>query len=207
MADTEVRAYTTPEIRGEFLTNLYVTQSILDKQQKQKGIDIAYTVLSSIDEGTPLFAVVASDINDDIAGELHSMILSSDEILNQFEQTGKYPKSQKALVDEVRRLASVYDMRDINDSHALISAILKLFDFGIKGHTYELKAIGHEEDIEYYTEMGSNYYPLEGENIAGNLAHQYERIVDACKERDRKKEIDSMFLVPKPEITPPTYTK
>ena len=28
----EVRAYTRQEVRGEFLTNLYATQSVLDKQ-------------------------------------------------------------------------------------------------------------------------------------------------------------------------------
>ena len=62
----EVRAYTRQEVRGEFLTNLYATQSVLDKQQRRDGLSIAYTVLSTMDEGEPLFEVIGSDILDDI---------------------------------------------------------------------------------------------------------------------------------------------
>ena len=38
MDNNEVRAYTMEEVRGEFLTSLYVTQSILDKQKKCNGL-------------------------------------------------------------------------------------------------------------------------------------------------------------------------
>ena len=34
---------------------------------------------------------------------------------------------------------------------------------------FEVKAIGTEEDIEYFEEIDENYYPIDGEDIAGNL--------------------------------------
>jgi hypothetical protein len=201
--DDEVRAYTRQEVRGEFLTNLYVTQSVLDKQQKQDGLSIAYTVLSTMDEGTPLFEIIGSDVLEDIGGELHSLILNTEEELKEFEKTGKYPPSQRALVNAVRILAFAYDKKGENNSHKLIADILRLFDQGIGGMTYEVKAIGNPEDIEYFKSLETNYYPEQGENIAGKLAFNYNRIVEACKVRTS--EVDSMFLVPVTEITPPKH--
>ena len=61
--------------------------------------------------------------------------------------------------------------------------------------------MGNPEDIEYYKSLELNYYPEQGENIAGKLAHQYTRIVEACKQRNG--EVNSMFLVPAAEVTPP----
>jgi hypothetical protein len=201
--DDEVRAYTRQEVRGEFLTNLYAIQSILDKQEKRDGLSIAYTVLSTMDEGEPLFEVIGSDVLEDIGGELHSLILSTEEELKEFEKTGKYHPSQRALVNAVRILAFAYDKKGENNSHKLTADILRLFDQGIGGMTYEVKAIGNPEDIEYYKSLETNYYPEQGENIAGKLAFNYNRIVEACKVR--ASEVDSMFLVPVTEITPPKH--
>lgn len=199
----EVRAYTRQEVRGEFLTNLYATQSVLDKQQRRDGLSIAYTVLSTMDEGEPLFEVIGSDVLDDIGGELHSLILKSEEELKEFEKTRKYPPSQKALVNAVRILAYAYDQKGENNSHKLTADILRLFDQGIGGMTYEVKAIGNPEDIEYYKSIETNYYPEKGENIAGKLAFHYNRIVEACKVRTS--EVDSMFLVPVTDVNPPKH--
>lgn len=201
MGENEVRAYTMPEVRGEFLTNLYVMQSTLDKQQKRDGLSIAYTVLSCMDEGEPLFEVIGSDILGDIGGELHSLILRTDEELKEIEKNYSFPLSQKVLVNAVRMLAFAYDQKGENNSHKLTADILRLFDQGIAGVTYEVKALGNPEDIEYYKERGLNYFPEEGENVAGKLAFEYNRIAEACKERTS--EVDSMFLVPAAKIIPP----
>lgn len=198
-----IRSYTMKEVRGEFLTSLYSTQSVLDRQQKRDGLSIAYTVLSTMDEGEPLFEIIGSDVLEDIGGELHSLILKTDEELREFERTRKYPTSQKALVNAVRILAFAYDKKGENNSHKLTSDILRLFDHGLSGMTYEVKAIGNPEDIEYYKSLETNYYPEEGENIAGKLAFEYNRIVEACK--IRYSEVNSMFLVPTAEITPPKH--
>ena len=199
--NNEVRAYTMREIRGEFLTSLYATQSVLDKQEKRDGLGVAYTVLSSIDEGEPLFEVIPTDLGEDIAGELHSLILRNDQELNELEQNRNLPKILRLLVDEIKKVASEYDRKNINNSHILTAEILKILDVGIAGTKFEVKAIGNPEDIEYYKSLETNYYPEEGENIAGKLTQEYIRIVDACKKRTN--EIDSMFLVPIPEINPP----
>ena len=156
-----------------------------------------------MDEGEPLFEVIGSDILDDIGGELHSLILRSEEELKEFEKTRKYPPSQKALVNAVRILAYAYDQKGENNSHKLTADILRLFDQGIGGMTYEVKAIGNPEDIEYYKSIETNYYPEKGENIAGKLAFHYNRIVEACKVRTS--EVDSMFLVPVTDVNPPKH--
>ena len=202
-SENKIRAYTMQEVRGEFLMNLYITQSILDKQQRRDGLSIAYTVLNIIDEGEPLFEIIGSDVLEDIGGVLHSLILMTDKELKQFEENHKYPTSQKALVNAVRILAYAYDQKGENNSHKLTSDILRLFDKGLSGMTYEVKAIGNSEDIEYYKSLETNYYPEKGENIAGKLAFHYNRIVEACKVRTS--EVDSMFLVPITEITPPKH--
>ena len=51
----------------------------------------------------------------------------------------------------------------------------------------------NEEDIEYYKSIHTNYYPVEGENIAGSLGEEYLRIVDACKTRTSA--LDQMLMV------------
>lgn len=38
---------------------------------------------------------------------------------------------------------------------------------------FEVKAIGTEEDIEFYKKNEENYYPLEGEDIAGCLHEHF----------------------------------
>ena len=201
MDNNEVRAYTREEVRGEFLTSLYVNQSILDKQKKCNGLDIAYLVFNKIDQGEPLFKIIPEYSSEDIAGVLHSLILSSSEQLEAFEKSGKYHPVQKAIVNKVKQLALEYDLSQTNNSHELIADILRIFDQGIYGVGLELKAMGNPEDIEYYKSLELNYYPEQGENIAGKLALQYTRIVEACKQRNG--EVNSMFLVPKAEITPP----
>ena len=201
MDNNEVRAYTMEEVRGEFLTSLYVNQSILDKQKKCNGLDIAYLVFNKIDQGEPLFQIIPEYSSEDIAGVLHSLILSSSEQLEAFEKSGKYHPVQKAIVNKVQQLALEYDLSQTNNSHELIADILRIFDQGIYGVGLELKAMGNPEDIEYYKALELNYYPEQGENIAGKLALQYTRIVEACKQRNG--EVNSMFLVPKAEITPP----
>ncbi len=201
----EVRAYTMKEVRGEFLTNLYVTQSVLDKREKRDGLDIAYVVLNTIDQGEPLFEIIPSTTDKDIAGILHSLILESDEQLRDREMNDKKLELEVSFAKEVRRLAKEYDSRGINNSHVLTTAILRLIDQGINGMTFALKALGNPEDIEYYKSMETNYYPEEGENIAGKLSYEYNRIVDACN--TRKNELDTMFLVPAVEINPPRFIK
>lgn len=199
----EVRAYTMEEIRGEFLTSLYASQSVLDKQEKRDGLSIAYTVLSTIDEGEPLYEIIPTNHEEDIAGELHSLILRSDEELNTLQNNGKISDIQRHLIEAVKKASKKYDACGINNSHILTSEILRIIDHGVNGITFELKAIGNPEDIEYYKNMETNYYPEQGENIAGKLAVQYNRIVDACKTKTT--ELETMFLVPQVEIIPPKH--
>ena len=56
----------------------------------------------------------------------------------------------------------------------LAFSMLVLLDGGSGGMPgYEVKAIGNEQDIEEHKEDGRNYYPLEGEDIAGALHEHY----------------------------------
>lgn len=52
----------------------------------------------------------------------------------------------------------------------LAFSILSMLD-GCSGDmpAFEVKAIGTEEDIEYFKSLDENYYPLEGEDISGYL--------------------------------------
>lgn len=196
----QVRPYTMKEVRSEFLTTLYVTQEILDKQGKRDGFAIAHSVLDMIDQGQPLFEIIESTDNKDIAGVLHSLIMETDERLNSREKIGQITSLQKAFVNSIRLMAFMYNKNNMTDSHVLTAGILKLIDKGISGVNFQLKALGTEDDIEYFKSIGANYYPLEGENIAGDLVNEYQRIVEAC--RSKKSELENMLAVI-PEETQP----
>ena len=189
----ELRPYTMREVRSEFLMNLYTTQTLLDKAEKRDGLSIAHTVLSAIDEGEPLFEIIPSTDNKDIAGVLHSLIYQTDEQLKEQEEAGVITPTQKIFINNIRKMAFLYDINKMTNSHKITHGILRLLDQGLNGVSFELKALGNEEDIEYYKSMQTNYYPVEGENIAGSLGEEYLRIVDACKTRTSA--LDQMLMV------------
>lgn len=189
----ELRPYTMREVRSEFLMNLYTTQTLLDKAEKRDGLSIAHTVLSAIDEGEPLFEIIPSTDNKDIAGVLHSLIYQTDEQLKEQEEAGVITPTQKIFVNNIRKMAFLYDINKMTNSHKITYGILRLLDQGLNGVSFELKALGNEEDIEYYKSIHTNYYPVEGENIAGSLGEEYLRIVDACKTRTSA--LDQMLMV------------
>lgn len=58
--------------------------------------------------------------------------------------------------------------------NGLAFSILSMLD-GCSGEMpgFEVKAIGAKEDIEFFLQTGQDYYPLEGEDIAGSLHEKF----------------------------------
>ena len=89
------------------------------------------------------------------------------------------------FLKRIKSLIESFNQGRIGKSENLILEILKVIDFGINGINFEMKAIGHLDDIDECIGEGENYYPLEGINIAGSLAERYEQLyISANKNKD-----------------------
>lgn len=186
MSTSASRPYTKEETIQNLLTTIHEKIHFLDKED---GDTIAHMFFASIDGDTELpgFQVNALLAEPkDIGGELHSLILRQENELNEMEQNKIISPILRSFIERVKQLIKEFDSTKNKESDELIANFFGLIDYGIDGTLLELKAISCPEDIELYKSEGENYYPIEGINIAGDLAKRYRQLY--LEKNNRKQE-------------------
>lgn len=86
---------------------------------------------------------------------------------------------QEQFLDHVRNLVDYWESESRTKTsreklEGLAFSILSALDGSAAALPgFEVKAIGTEEDIEFFKENDENYYPIDGEDIAGNLHEKF----------------------------------
>lgn len=178
------RAYTKDEIISNLLTYLHDDVPEICRisfGENYSSEDVLFTVLGTLDgetlelPGFELIPVADGKEEDDIGGELHSLIFRKDEELKALLASGTISKSGYSFVVKMKDLAANCS-RDM-----VVPEILKTIDLGVTEDyinytTFNFRPIPHQEDIFIAIEKGENYYPIDAPNISGQLAKTYDTL-------------------------------
>ena len=149
--------------------------------------------LLSVQQPKGIMAYGASDIGREICAGL----AYEKEMLIQMNKSGS--RTQVRFILLIRALIKEYEYGKISSSDELVAKILEIIDQGFKRKIkiartkFELKAQSSQRMIDKKVAKGENYYPLEGINIAGNLADRYRELYIKSRQQgqpDREKTID-----------------